>query len=236
MSSPVRHDGPLSVDRSQAEELLNRTIWVVDQIKEWPEIIVGFEGANKYRINDENGKQIGFVAEESAGFIALILRLFLRSHRPLRAAILDGQGAKVLEIYRPFFFIWSSLFLSDAFSRPIGEVHRRFGWGFQKKYDLVEKSAGVFARIYAGLFRIWKFDFLTASGDGAGFVTKKWKGLLKEAFTDADRFLITLEGRGATFSLEQKALLLAASISIDFDYFEENQGFGSLLGTLTDWG
>ena len=56
-----------------------------------------------------------------------------------------------------------------------------------------------------------------------GEITKKWRGfqvsgLLTEAFTDADTLLVDFGSR--TWSEEEKALIMSAAISIDFDFFE----------------
>ena len=53
-------------------------------------------------------------------------------------------------------------------------------------------------------------------------VSKRWGGVLREAFTDADTFRVDFGSNG--FSAQQRAVIFAAAISIDFDFFEKNQG------------
>ena len=45
---------------------------LVQQKKEWGEILTGFETKNKYAVNDGSGNQLYFAAEQSA----LLSRLF----------------------------------------------------------------------------------------------------------------------------------------------------------------
>ena len=217
-----------STDEDLVLELLDRDLWVIEQIHEWPETILGFEGANKYQILDENANLLGYVAEVTRGFWDMMIRIFMKSHRPFQAVVFNADGEQVMEFSRPFFWFFSSLYVTAGDS-PLGEVHRRFAL-FRKKYNLIDFENTGFAKIFAGIFRIWTFDVLSAEEEKVGTITKKWGGLLKECFTDADRFLVQLEGPGLEFTLEQRAVLLGTAISIDFDFFEDNQKNQGLLG------
>ena len=59
-------------------------------------------------------------------------------------------------------------------------------------------------------------------------IAKKWGGGLREIFTDADTFRVAF-GAGS-WTPEQRTVVFAAAISIDFDFFENNQGSGGLVG------
>ena len=50
-----------------------------------------------------------------------------------------------------------------------------------------------------------------------GTITKKWSGLLKESFSDADNFGITY---APEWDVKLKALFLGAVFLIDFVHFE----------------
>lgn len=106
------------------------------------------------------------------------------------------------------------------------------GFFFSRNYDLLEANDQIFAKIHAGLFRVWTFDLLDLTQKKIGFVTKKWGGFIKEIFTDADRYVVKLE-QIAKLSLLQKAVVLGAAVSIDFDYFENNQKKQSVLDAVT---
>jgi hypothetical protein len=54
-----------------------------------------------------------------------------------------------------------------------------------------------------------------------GHIKKKWSGLAKEFFTDADNFGVSFS---PDLALHVKALILAAVFLIDFMYFEDNAG------------
>lgn len=94
----------------------------------------GFEQANRYKIMDPHGNYVGYIAEEE-GFMKSLSRQFLRTHRPLKATILDAQGNVIFKIERPFAFINSRIFIHTEDDRLIGEVQQRWHL-LRRKYDL----------------------------------------------------------------------------------------------------
>ncbi|OGS06670.1 MAG: hypothetical protein A2270_01270 [Elusimicrobia bacterium RIFOXYA12_FULL_51_18] len=202
--------------------LFERNTWIIQQKKEWAEILVGLEICNKYEILSENAELLGFVAEEGSGFRQFIKRMFLRAHRPFTISIFDKDQKPALRVRRPWFWIWSSTFVEDASGRPIGAINRRFRL-LSRRFDILDSAGQLIAGVEAGFFRIWTFDLLDASGARMGTITKKWGGLLKEVFTDTDRFVLLLDGPAAPSNDEAKATILGAALALDFDYFEDNQ-------------
>ena len=57
-----------------------------------------------------------------------------------------------------------------------------------------------------------------------GMLAKQWTGALEEIFTDADNFCISFP---LDMDVRMKALMLAAMIMIDFNYFEDNDDNGN---------
>lgn len=201
----------------------------VRQEKEWAEILVDWETVNRYTVLDPEQRPVALLAERGGGLWRTLLRLVLRSHRPLHIDLLDTTGQALLALTRTFFWFWSDLYVDDDEGVRYGGVHRRFSI-FYKKYDLTDEQGRVFAHIAAPFWRLWTFPLKTPSGEAVGEISKKWSGLLREAFTDADTFLVNLGE--ASWTPTQRAVILAAAISIDFDFFEENQGVSSVLGGL----
>jgi uncharacterized protein YxjI len=198
--------------------------FVIKQKKEWIEIFSGIETKNKYSILDDQMSEIGFIVEQGSGFFHFIKRWFLRSHRPFKITVMDKEGHHILSLSRKFFWFFSDLDVSFN-NKSYGSIHRRFSLFF-KHYD-VKNSDGSFAfKVRSPFWRIWTFPAKDNSEKEIGLVTKKWQGLLKEAFTDSDAFMIKANHGLET---ETKILLFCCGISIDFDYFENNQGSGSLF-------
>jgi uncharacterized protein YxjI len=196
------------------------------QRKEWVEILVDFEMRNQYVVRGAGGEEVGTLAEEGGGLGAVLKRWLLRSHRPLEAALCDRSGAIVLRLSRPFFFLFSDLHVRDAAGQAIGSVHRRFGI-LHRKYDLRDAFGHTFARVTSPVWRIWTF-FVTAADGRAATIGKKWGGLLREVFADADTFGVDFSR--ASWSAAERAVIFSAAVSIDFDFFENNQGVGGVFG------
>jgi len=200
------------------------------QRKEWVEILVDFETRNQYAVRGAGGEELGTLAEEGGGLGRVLTRWLLRSHRPLDAALCDRTGAVVLRLSRPFFFFFSDLHVSDASGAGVGSVHRRFGILY-RRYDLRDSFGRTFARVRSPLWRIWTF-FVRAEDGRDATIGKKWGGLLREVFTDADTFGVDFSQ--AAWAPEERAVIFAAAVSIDFDFFENNQGSGGVFDLSWD--
>jgi uncharacterized protein YxjI len=201
------------------------------QRREWVEILIDFETRNQYAIRGAGGEEVGTLAEEEGGLGRTLARFFLRSHRPLEAAAVDRTGAPVLRLHRPFFWFFSELNVEDAHGARIGSVHRRFAV-LRRKYDLRDATGRTFARVSSPFFRIWTFPVRADDGREAT-IGKKWGGMLREVFADADTFGIDF-ARGP-WSAEERAVIFAAAVSIDFDFFENNQGVGGVFDVASIW-
>lgn len=197
---------------------------VIKQRRELFEAITGFETGNRYEIYNSKGSEVGFIAEKLQGFWSYILKLFLGSHRPFEVLIYDREEKHIMTLIRPFYFFFSRMRVLDVRGQEIGVVQRRFKL-LGKKYDFLNSRGKAFAHIQAGLFRIYKFPITTNHGKEAGEILKTWRGMnisgiLTELFTDTDNFLVNFGSQ--SWSIEQKKVILAAAISVDFDYFENN--------------
>lgn len=204
---------------SDLRQLLDQTSQVfIQQVKEWGEILLGFETGNRYELLDEDANKIGYMAEQGGGIFGFFKKQILRTHRPLEVKIWDNNGMELLSLSRPFFFFFSTLEVRTRTGEVLGRVERRFGILY-KKYDLHDKNDRVFARVQAPIWSLWTFPILDSSDREIGVVKKSWGGLLKEVFSDADKFGVKLPDGVA----ENKAVALGCAISIDLDYFEDNQ-------------
>ena len=188
----------------------------VHQSREWAEIITRLETRNKYKVLDEDGASIGFIAEQRTELIGALIRMVMRSHRPMHIKVWNEQREELLDIKRPFHFFFSDMTIESQ-GKIIGHVYQRFAFIF-RRYDLADKNGNVFSRIRAPFWRIWTFPVIDARGTERALISKKWGGVLKEIFTDEDKFLVEFKNLDNT----QKAIVFASAITVDLDFFEEN--------------
>ncbi len=193
------------------QKLFSMDIVEVRQKKEWLEILSGFEGKNRYVVKDSYGNDIYLVGEKSSFWA----RIFLQFLRSLELHIINPEGIGVLKIIKPFRFFFYEARIEDFTGKCYGKVKRIFS--FAIKDISVETPDGVeYYRIKSSIMHPWTLK-VYRNGQEVGEIVKKWSGIGKEMFTDADNF--TLKFPSGT-SLEEKVLLLGALFFVDLVYFE----------------
>jgi uncharacterized protein YxjI len=197
------------------ERLAEMTRLAVRQNKEWGEILTGFETKNSYTVMDSTGRDLYVAAEESG---STLLRIFLKALRPFRVHILSTDGKPLMELSRPFRFYFHRLDIYDKGGRHLGTVQRRFSI-LRRIYSVLDKNGQELFQLFGPLLHPWTFN-VRKNGRELGKITKKWSGLMKEGFTDADNFGVIFSSR---LNVDQKSLLLGAVFLIDFVHFE-NKG------------
>jgi uncharacterized protein YxjI len=193
----------------------------VRQRKNWLEIITSFDARNKYVVYDESGNPVFNVEEQGSGFGSLIKRLFLRNMRPFTSHVDDlaGQG-QLLVLNKPFRFIFHRLEVRDSSGNLLGSIQKRWTW-FRRKYTIEGPDGQEVATLFGPFWRPWTFKILMPGNPvEVGLIQKKWSGLLKEAFSDADNFWVGFAGVNDP---QLRAVLFAATALIDIVHFE-NRG------------
>jgi uncharacterized protein YxjI len=188
----------------------------VRQRRKWLEVIFSFELANRYQVFDEDQRAVLEVREVGTSFLSLLARLFLGPTRPFKAEIaeLDG-GQVVMRLERPFRFIFQQLDVYGADGALLGSVVKRWSW-FRRIYEIKDASGAVLALLFGPFFKPWTFEI--RSGERVlGSIKKRWSGLGRELFTDADNFGVILSDIPDPLL---RALAFAATVLVDVVHFE----------------
>ena len=188
---------------------------VISQKKEWGEIFTGFETKNKYVVLDSTGREL-YIAFEEGG--STLIRLFLKALRPFEIKVLRFDQQPVIRVVRPFRFFFHELNVYGASGNLVGTIKREFSL-IRRIYSVFDKNGRKIFQLFGPILHPWTFEIRDESRE-YGKITKKWSGLLKEGFTDADNFGVIFP---ADWPKEQKALFLGAVFLIDFVHFE-NKG------------
>jgi len=178
--------------------------------------LFGFETRNKYAI-EVNGAPFAFAAEQGKGGLAFLARMFVGHWRTFEIHFFDSARQLVLRAVHPFRFLFQRLEVNAASGRPIGAIQQRFAI-FSKRFDVTDPSGRLLLSVSSPIWRPWTFAF-ERDGRELARVEKKWSGMLREAFTDADRFRVAFPS--AELSQDERSLVLAAAIFIDLQYFEQ---------------
>jgi uncharacterized protein YxjI len=217
-------EGRLSLAVSGSKDLARRfgtyQKLTVRQRKRWLEILLSFEMKNAYDVYDRGELPVMRVQELGGGFVQLLKRLFLGPFRPFQAAVVDsGTTEPVLALQRPFRFIFHRLEVRTPEGELVGAIQRRWSW-LRRIYDIEDEGGHVIAELFGPILRPWTFE-LRVNEQVRGMIQKRWSGLLKEAFTDADNFGVDL---GGIDDARLKTLAFAATVLIDVVHFERSKG------------
>ena len=186
---------------------------IVKQEIEFLEVFMGFETANRYSVRTPDGAELLFAYEESG----MLSRMFLRNHRPLTIHFVDNDGNEVFTAERSFFWMFSHLHVGDEEGKLIGSLQRTFKF-FGRRIAILDDEGTRRSEIRGSLFRPHTF-MVYSEGDEVARITKRWSGLGRELFSDADTFQVRMNPERV--DQEFATIILAAAIAIDLDFFEK---------------
>lgn len=189
---------------------------VVRQHKEMLEAFTDIETNNRYTVQSPDGKVTLFAAETGSGFGAFLTRGLLKAKRPFTILTRDASGSVALNLRRPWTWFFSHLDVMDGTGRLLGTVQQRFAF-FARRFSVLDANGNEVAELHGPFFRPWTFRVLVG-GQEVGKISKRWSGMLREAFTDADTFGVEF---GPSMSPDVRVLVLGATFLIDFLYFED---------------
>ncbi len=175
---------------------------------------------DRYDILDPaSGATIGVAEERIPGWVKALRLLMRKVALPTTIVVCEREGGTpVLTLHRGWHFLVAKVRVTGADGRPIGTLKSKvfsIGGAF-RVFDPDEREVAVVQGNLIG----WNFEMKDMEGRRIGAVTKKWAGIGKELFTNADNYMISLEAERLPASVT--ALLLAAGLAIDL-VFKERQ-------------
>jgi uncharacterized protein YxjI len=183
---------------------------------------VGFmKLASTYDLLDPNtGQTIGVAKEEPPGIVKYLRLLVNNKWLPTTVNVYEREDAPpVLWIHRGVALFRTPVHVHT----PAGDL----GY-FREKFLTIGKTFIIFDTqdreigTVKGDWKGWNFQVLGRQGAELGRVTKKWAGLGKELFTNADTYVITISDAAAG-RREVAQLLLAAGLAIDTVFKEKDE-------------
>jgi hypothetical protein len=184
-------------------------------------VVTGWEVAKEFDVVDSVGRQRGSAAQQGRGIIPALGQNFVPSWVRLRFGVFSYPSQQLaLTLYRAGLWVFSEMIVEGASGERLGSVQRRFSI-FRRRYDLRDRSGQTFATVAGSLMTRWSFPIFDRSGQQRGEIAKKWAGMGQE-LAEAQRFKIDFMNHHWT--LAQRAVILAAALTIDFDAFENRTG------------
>ena len=172
-----------------------------------------FKAANSYDILNPETQELWMTCrEENMGCFAKAFRFTdYKTMTPFHIDIKAADGTQILSVKRGTTFWASKVEVFDGNDQKIGMFKQQM-FSFGGKFNVMDASENVICQL-KGTWSNWDFTF---SKDGVEFanVSKKYDGLMKEIFTTADNYLLTIN-EVVPKDNPMRMLILAAVICID---------------------
>ena len=195
--------------------LLTEPVLVVSQKVKIIEIV------GEFAVFDQNGTQVGSVAEVDQTALKKAARFVssLDQFMTHRFEIRDATGAPVLVLTRPRKLMKSKFEVTRPDGSPVGNIAQKNRMG-KIRFSL---SAGgnELATMNGENWRAWDFNITDTSGTEIARITKRWEGLVKEAFTNADNFVLNIP---QPLDDPLRSLVIVSALCIDTALKQDERG------------
>ncbi|XP_064478023.1 phospholipid scramblase 2-like [Ornithodoros turicata] len=201
---------------------------IISQQIQLLEVMVGYEQKNKYVIKNSMGQFVYFAAEETD----CCTRCVFGGLRPFEIKIYDYKQTEVIRFFRPlrcdsccFFCCLQEMEVQAPAGVPIGYIRQDFAiiypmftlMNARREPTLKIKGPFITSSCFGDVkFEIWTVDWRYK----IGILSKNWSGLVREMFTSADNFSISVP---IDLDVRMKATLIGCAFLIDFIFFEGNR-------------
>jgi scramblase len=183
-------------------------------------MMTGWPVAREFDVVDPVGRQRGSVAQAGRGAIPLTGQAIAAPWLRLRFGVFSYPSQQLAATFwRKGYLAFSEMFVDGARGERLGSVKRRFSL-IRRYYDLRDASGQIFATVAGSLMSRGMFSIVDRAGQQHGEISKNWAGYTQEV-AEARRF--KLDFMNHHWTLAQRAVILAAAVSIDFDVFEHRE-------------
>jgi uncharacterized protein YxjI len=166
---------------------------------------------NHYNVFDETGLQIGTVVQRVSGWHKF-LRLFLNKKMfPFHLQIMDANENVLVNINRGWTFWMSKVTITDTSGMKLGHFKQKFRL-LKPRFRIFDATETEIGSI-AGNWTAWNFEIKDNNGNLIGTINKKWAGAMKEIFTSADKYRVSVVPEYAENS--NKINIVSTAIIID---------------------
>ena len=180
-----------------------------------------FEMRNQYELSDEAGERVGAVEQVNQSPFTFLVRLFgdLDVALPVELEVHDAAGGTVLRLHKRWLRYAVDVARGDG--TALGRVVKRVRLG-KAVFSVLAPDGSALGEVRAENWRARDFRVDDAGGNEVARVTKQWRGLATEMFTDADSYAVTF---GPSTGDDLRLLALAAALSVDLTMKQKDYGF-----------
>jgi hypothetical protein len=181
------------------------------------------EMANEYAVFDQNGRQIGSVAEIGQSALKKAVR-FLSSYDQFmthRLEVRDVNHQPMLYLTRPAKVFKSRIIVQRPDGSEIGQIVQDNMFGkIRFSYLVGEQQIG---GIQAENWRAWNFSVVDHTGGEIARITKTWEGFAKTMFTTADNYVVQIHRQ---LQDPLASMVVASALTVDTALKQDQRGWG----------
>lgn len=167
---------------------------------------------NEYKVYNETGVQIGTINQRMSAGHKFLTLLINKAMMPFKLEITDVEGKLQATISRGWTFWMSKIIVTDPNGVEIGLIKQKFKF-FKPTFIISEPTSGSEIAQITGDWKAWNFDIKNPAGQDMGKISKKWAGAMKEIFTSADKYNVSIDPNYAENN--NKVAIVATAITID---------------------
>lgn len=171
-----------------------------------------FKFTNEYKVYNELGVQIGVIKQRMSGWHKFLTLLINKAMMPFQLEITDANDQLQATISRGWTFWMSKIIVTDPNGVEIGQIKQKFKF-FKPTFLINDPSSGENIAQITGDWKAWNFTIKNSTGDEMGKISKKWAGAMKEIFTSADKYNVSIDPNYAENN--KKVAIVATAITID---------------------
>lgn len=166
---------------------------------------------NEYKVYDGSGQQIGSVLQKISTGQKFLRLLINKKMMPFHLEIVDVNGNIQATISRGWTFWMSKIQVLDSLGMHLGTIKQKFTF-LKPIFQIFGSMENKIAEI-SGDWAAWSFLIHDHNGIEIGNIDKKWAGAMKEIFTSADKYNVSIVP--AVLEDRNKIVIVATAITID---------------------
>ena len=173
---------------------------------------VGFFKFNQqYKVYDSDGRQMGLIQQKMPGYLKFLSLILNKSMFPFQLFILDNDNNTLATVRRGWTFWMSKIDVLDKDEKLIAHINAKFKL-LKPEFRILDTDQRQIASV-KGDWKAWNFNITDNDNKVIGTINKKWGGVLKEAFTTADKYIVSIEPEVAEDN--RKIAIVATAVTVD---------------------
>ena len=160
---------------------------------------------NSYQIFNDNGENIGTVKQRLTTGQKVLRLLLSKKMLPFLLEIKNADDMLEASISRNWTLFMSKISIKDPEGNKIGTIQQKFNF-LKPKFKIYNAAEAQIAEI-KGDWKAWEFVINDSSENNIGSISKKWAGAMKEFFTSADKYNVTINPNYS--NIENKIIILS---------------------------